>query len=124
VSGGVPDAVTENAAVCPAVTVWFAGSEVIVREGPAALPVPLAWISARGVEALPITDRVAEALPAARGVKLEVNEALCPASRVNGIAGPVTLKTVPETETPDIVMDMLPVFLSTRLCRSEEPTAT
>jgi hypothetical protein len=96
----------------------------MVREDPAAWPVPLAWINARGVEALPITDRVAEALPAACGVKLEVHEALCPASRVKGIAGPVTLKAVPETETPDIMMGALPVFLSTRLCRLEEPTVT
>src|SRR5260370_20689150 len=42
VSGAVPAAVTVNVAVCPAVTVWFAGWVVIVGATGAALTVSVA----------------------------------------------------------------------------------
>jgi hypothetical protein len=42
VSGAVPAAVTANLAVCPAVTVWFAGCVVIVGATGAAFTVSVA----------------------------------------------------------------------------------
>jgi hypothetical protein len=72
--GPVPDATTEKVADWPAVTDWFAGCELM--EGAIAPPVPLDWITASGVDVLPITETLPEAFPATSGVKLNVHIAL------------------------------------------------
>jgi len=64
VSGAVPAAVTVNVAVCPAVTVWFAGCVVIVGATGAAftvsVPDALVTVPAVFVTTAPNADPLSE----------------------------------------------------------------
>ena len=57
------------------------------------------------IETLPL------ALPAEVGENLAVNEALCPAPSVKGVAMPVTLKPLPEAVACDMVRLAVPEFV-------------
>src|SRR5260370_18540811 len=81
VSGAVPAAVTVNVAVCPAVTVWFAGWVVIVGAAGSALTVPVAdTLFTRTAVYVTIIPNVSPVSPAVVPDAVESSEAHPPAS--------------------------------------------
>ena len=126
----MPDAVTENVAVWPAVTVWLVGCVVI--EGVTDTPLPVIVIVATWVvetcaigtlavltrceaNSFLVIKRLPETLPIADGAKLIVKVALCPPANVNGSWGPLRVKPPPDTAVLMSVRASVPEFVRDRV---------
>jgi hypothetical protein len=64
------------------------------------------------------------ALPAAVGENLAVNEVLCPAFSVNGVARPVMLNPVPDALPAEIATLAVPEFVKVTLTDPLAPAST
>ena len=126
----MPDAVTENVAVWPAVTVWSVGCVVI--EGVTDTPLPVIVIVATWVvetcaigtlavltrceaNSFLVIERLPETLPIADGAKLIVKVALCPPANVNGSGGPLRAKPPPDTTVLMSLRASVPEFVRDRV---------
>src|SRR6266496_457097 len=89
----------------------------------AAAPEPVR-LSVRGDPAALVTnDTVADAEPAACGVKVRVNAAVCPAAMVRGNAGPVRVNSALLTEA-ELTITLAPVALRVAVMDLLCPTVT
>lgn len=127
--GAAPEAVTENTAVWPAVSVWLVGCMVI--EGVTGTPAPvmvivatwsvtigafctLALLACREVNSILVIERLPETLPTPVGAKLAVTVAFCPGTNVNGSDVPLILKPLPDAVICVTVKVVVPEFVRVR----------
>jgi hypothetical protein len=89
-----------------------------------AVPVPVTGIEMFESVAVLVTAIVPVAAPAIVGANCAVNEALCPAAIVNGVATPVTLKPGPVAAIWLTVALVLPEFVKVTVCCPVLETAT
>ena|SRR5260370_167273 len=117
VSGAVPAAVTVNVAVCPAVTVWFAGWVVIVGAADPAVAVPASEIVDVGVTGSLLVIVIApELLPTIVGEYVKFKVTLAPGMIVLGVPmpetpnGPLTpIREIVRLEPPTLLTAAMPV---------------
>jgi len=113
VSGAVPAAVTVNVAVCPAVTVWFAGCVVIVGAADAAVAVPASEIVDVGASGSLLVIVIApELLPTIVGEYVKFRVTLAPGMIVLGVVMPETQNGPPLTPIMEIVRFEPPTLLT------------
>ena len=87
-------------------------------------PVPDIEIVVGEFGALLTIEIVPVALPPVVGANCAVNEVLCPAVKVFGVASPLMLKPVPEAEACEIVKLAAPLFVKVTVCELVAPMAT
>jgi hypothetical protein len=75
-----------------------------------AAPVPLSDMVRLGLEASDVMETLPLKLPVDGGVKVTLNEALCPGVNVSGVLIPDMLNPVPLAVDPEIVTLAPPVF--------------
>jgi hypothetical protein len=91
--------------------------------GGGGVPLPVRDWSAGEFEELPAKEALAEAVPLAWGAKITVNDAFCPAARVNGNESP--LRTNSEVlGVPEKMVTLEPVALSVAVMLLLVPTTT
>ena len=78
---------------------------------PCVTPTPESGIASVGLFAFEVIVRVPLRLPAAVGENVVLNVVLCPAPRVAGRFGPVTVNPVPVAAADEIVTATPPVFV-------------
>ena len=83
---------------------------------PGATPVPDNGMLRVGSEAFEVTVTVPLALPVDCGAKATVNVALCEAFRVTGAVIPLTVNSVPDTDTWEISTLAFPSLVSVTVC--------
>src|SRR5437667_131280 len=99
-----PPLATANVAVCPAVTVWFAGCVVIVGATAVIVPVPETVTTdarVRGSSLVIVT--LPELVTAAVGEYETLNELLAPGAIVLGVVRPEIPKGLPLQEIEEMV---------------------
>lgn len=87
-------------------------------------PVPVSGIATGEPGALLVIERVPDALPAACGVNVAVNVALCPGLIVAGSVKPLAENPAPDADAAEIVNVAVPVLLNVTACEPVVPTAT
>jgi hypothetical protein len=92
--------------------------------GVAAVPVPLNATVRLGFDAFDVTAILPLKLFADGGVKVTLNDALCPGANINGVVIPAMLNPVPLTVAAEIVAFTPPVFLMVSVWVWLCPTAT
>ena len=75
-----------------------------------ATAVPLSAMFRLGLEASDVMETLPLKLPADSGVRVTLNDALCPGVKVNGVLMPDMLNPVPLAVDPEIVTLVPPVF--------------
>src|SRR5216683_3427917 len=124
-SGAVPLATTVNVAVCPAVTVWFAGCVVIVGATVVAVPVPDTERTDIGVRG---SSLVMATLPVlvtdAVGEYVTLNELLALGAIELGVVRPETVNGLPLTEIEEMVRLEPPKLLIVTVPFTVVPTVT
>jgi hypothetical protein len=122
-SGAVPPATTVKLAVCPAVTVWFAGGAVIVGGTGANVAVPASVMIVVGVcGSLLVMVMLPESVPADVGENDTVNTALFPGVIVFGVVMPETPNEPPLTEINDRIRLAPPAFVIVNVPLAVVPT--
>ncbi len=124
-SGAVPVATTVNVAVCPAVTVWFAGCVVIVGATVVAVPVPdteRTDIGVRGSSLVMVTLPVL--VTDAVGEYVMLNELLALGAIELGVVRPETVNGLPLTEIEEMVRLEPPKLLIVTVPFAVVPTVT
>ena len=112
-------------AVCPAVTVWFAGAVVIVGATAAAVAVPASAIVDAGVcGSLLVTVIEPELLPAIVGEYVTFKVTLAPGAIVFGVVIPETPNGPPLTLIREIVRLEPPTLLTVAVPLPVLPTVT
>jgi hypothetical protein len=102
----------------PTVTLPNASLAGLLVSCPAVTPVPVSGIASVGFPGSEVIVKFPLAEPAACGAKITVNDVLCPAARVSGVAIPFRLNAVPLTAACEIVTlaALLFVTVSEALC--------
>jgi hypothetical protein len=88
----------------------------------AATPTPARGMRSQPAAARVVSDTVPDSVPADLGAKCTVNEVLLPLASANGVAMPVIVKPLPETECAEIVTLVAPVLVTVALCVPLDPT--
>jgi hypothetical protein len=78
--------------------------------------VPLSAATKLGFEAFDVMVILPLKLPADEGVRVTLNDALCPGVNVNGVVIPDMLNPVPLTAAAEIVALAPPVFITVSVC--------
>jgi len=119
----VPAATTVNVAVCPAVTVWFAGCVVMEGATDAEVPVPVSAMIVVGVcGSLVVMVMLPESFPAMVGENDTLAVALPPGAIVSGVVMPETPKGPPATEIKEMIRFAPPALVSVSVPLAVVPT--